>query len=129
MSTTPVARRPALITVLVVLVVIAGVLAALAAFVLLTLPEVSVATGIGQAVVAVAYLAVAKGLLDGNPTARLVAAVVAVLQLVLAITAFITVTEASGGAVTTRWTSILFPVLVLVVLFTPKANAFFSGRR
>ena len=53
MSTTPVARRPALITVLVVLVVIAGVLAALAAFVLLTLPQVSVLTGIGQAVVVV----------------------------------------------------------------------------
>lgn len=64
-----------------------------------------------------------------NPTARLVAAVVAVVQLVLAITALITVTQLSGGAVTTRWTSILVPILVLVVLFTPKANAFFGGRR
>lgn len=129
MSVTPVARRPVLITVLVVLVVIAGVLAALAAFVLLTLPQVSVLTGIGQAVVAVAYFAVAKGLYDGNPTARSVAAVVAVIQLILAITALITVTELSGGAQTTSWTSIVFPVLVLVVLFTPKANAHFSGRR
>lgn len=71
----------------------------------------------------------AKGLLDGNPTARLVAAVVAALQLVLAITAFVTVTQLSGGAQTTRFGGILFPILVLVVLFTPKANAFFGGRR
>ena len=129
MSTTPAVRRPALVTVLVVLVVISGLAAAVTAVVLLTLPGVPFIVGIGQAVVAVAYLAVAKGLYDGRATARLVAAVVAAAQLVLAVAAFITVSQVSGGAQTARFSSILFPVLVLIVLFTPKANAFFSGRR
>lgn len=128
MTTTPTTRRPVLVTVLVVLVVLSGIGAAVSAWIILTSTGAAVWGGIVQILVALAYLAVAKGLWDGNPTARFAAAAVAVVQIVLALLVNVIAANASGGA-SVRTVGIVFPVLVLIVLFTPKANAFFGSRR
>ncbi len=123
-------RRPVLITVLVVLIVLSGIGCALTAWITFaTAGSTAIWAGIVQLVLAVAYFAVAKGLFDGNPTARFVAAAVAAVQIVLTLVLDISVASAIGGPGTVRTGSLVFPVLALIVLFTPKANAFFGPRR
>lgn len=128
MTTIPTARRPVLITVLVVLVVLGGIGAALTAVLLLTMQNSAVWPGLLQVVIALAYFAVAKGLLDGNPTARIVAAAVSVVQIVLAVVTIVG-TSTDNTRVSSAWGTLVFAVLVLVVLYTPRANAFFGSRR
>jgi hypothetical protein len=125
-TVTPTAHRPVLVTVVVVLVILSGISAALSAWVSLAASGGVVWRGIALIVVALVYFAVAKGLLDGNPTARFVTAAMAVIQIVLAIVWNASFTSSEGVA---RGGSILLPVLVLIFLFTPKANAFFGSRR
>ena len=136
--TTPAVRRPGLVTLLVVLVVISGVLALIGGVMLLI---VGIGTGIdvdgmtGGVVIALAilailvgvvYLAVAKGLSDGNPVSRTIVAIVTVINLVGNVyTAFARTdnsrTSAIGG--------IIFGVIVLAILYSPKANEFFADHR
>jgi len=129
MTSTASTRRPALITVLVVLVVLSGIGAALTAWISFATAGTAVWGGVIAIIVALAYFAVAKGLFDGNPTARSVAAAVAAVQVVLALVLNIAVDTATAGPGTVRTGSLVFPVLVLIILFTPKANAFFGSRR
>jgi len=131
-------RRPGLITLLVVLVVIAGVLALIGGVLLLI---VGIGTGvdvdgmsgglvIGLAIftilVGAVYLLVAKGLADGNPVSRIIVAIVTVLGL---IGNLYTAVARSDNARTSAIGSIIFGVLVLVILYSPKANEFFAARR
>ena len=72
------------------------------------------------------YLAVAKGLSEGNPVSRTIVAIVTVINLVGNVyTAFARAdnsrTSAIGG--------IIFGVIVLAILYSPKANEFFTGHR
>ena len=81
------ARRPGLVTLLIVLVVIGGVLSVIGGIALIFLkdnPDVVVKTGssgvglwagIGTIIVGLIYLAVAKGLSNGNGFSRLIVAI------------------------------------------------------
>lgn len=122
MATT--ARRPVLVTVLVVLVVLSGIGDIIAGIIAIS------ASGTGSGVVAIViglvYLAVAKGLLDGRNWARMVAAVVAAVNLLFAILAMV-----NGGGSASQGPSIgsgVLGLIILVILFTPKANEFFGSR-
>ncbi len=117
-------RRPGLVTVLVVLVVLEGIGSILAGIVGITAS--GTAAGVVLIVVGLVYLAVAKGLLDGRNWARVTTAVVAALNLLFAIMAIIN----SGGSSnqgSTIGTGVL-GLVILVILFSPKANAFFGSR-
>ena len=92
--TSPTVHRPGLVTLLVVLVVISGILSVIGGVLLLI---VGIGTGIdvdgmsGGVIIALAivailfgviYLAVAKGLSNGNPVSRTIVAIVTVLHLI-----------------------------------------------
>jgi hypothetical protein len=122
MATT--ARRPVLVTVLIVLVVLSGIGDIIAGIIAIS------ASGTGSGVLAIViglvYLAVAKGLLDGRNWARMVTAVVAAVNLLFAVLAMV-----NGGGSTSQGPSIgngVLGLIILVILFTPKANEFFGSR-
>ncbi len=122
MATT--ARRPVLVTVLVVLVVLSGIGDIIAGIVAISASGTG--AGVLSIVIGLVYLAVAKGLLDGRNWARMVTAVVAAVNLLFAILAVI-----NGGGSTSQGPSIgngVLGLVILVILFTPKANAFFGSR-
>jgi peptidoglycan biosynthesis protein MviN/MurJ (putative lipid II flippase) len=117
-------RRPALVTVLVVLVVLEGIGSILTGIVAMSAS--GTAGGIIQIIVGLVYLAVAKGLLDGRNWARITTAVVAAINLLFAILAIVN----SGGS-NSQGPSIgtgVLGLIILAVLFSPKANAFFGSR-
>lgn len=142
----PSARRPGLITLLMVLVVISGVLSIIGglALVLLrnnsevanqvaaqdglsrsTASTVALWAGIAAIVIGVIYLAVAKGLGNGNSFSRAVVAFFTVLSIV---GGFFTMFGVSSG---TRWSglvSVLIGLAVMAILYSRRANAFYSGR-
>lgn len=136
--TTPTVRRPGLITLLVVLVVISGILSLIGGVFLLI---VGIGTGVdvdgmaGGVVITLAifailfglvYLAVAKGLSVGNPTSRIIVAIVTVLHLIGNLyTAF----SRTDNSRTSAIGALIVGVLVLAILFSPKANEFFAGRQ
>lgn len=136
--TTPAVRRPGLITLLVVLVLISGALSLIGGVLLLI---VGIGTGIdvdgmaGGVVIALAiltilvgvvYLAVAKGLSAGNPVSRTIVAIVTVINLVGNVYTTFARTDNSR---TSAIGGIIFGVIVLAILYSHKANEFFTGRR
>lgn len=145
-SYTPSARRPGLITLLMVLVVISGVLSIIGGLTLVLLRNnsevanqvaaqdglsrstgatVALWAGIAAIVIGVIYLAVAKGLGNGNSFSR---AVVAFFTVLSVIGGFFTMFGVAHG---TRWSgliSVLIGVAVLAILYSRRANAFYSGR-
>lgn len=136
--TNPTARRPGLVTLVVVLVVISGILGLLGGILLLVVGigtgvdvdgmsgGVIIALAIFAIIVGIIYLVVAKGLSNGNPVSRIIVAVVTVLHLIGNIyTAFARTDNTRYNALG----SIIVSVLLLVILFSPKANEFFAGRR
>lgn len=132
-------RRPAAITVLAALIVISGILTLLTSIVLIvgsqspefvssTYPNSGTGTvlwlGILGVILALAYLAVARGLLRGSGLARGLATVVTVLSLISAILGLIFNT---GNL---RWGSLgsgILAAFVLYLLHSPKANRFFRA--
>ncbi|MDQ6895379.1 MAG: hypothetical protein M3171_02035 [Actinomycetota bacterium] len=117
-------RRPGLVTLLVVLVVLQGIGSIIAG--IIAISASGMAAGAVLIVVGLIYLAVAKGLLDGRNWARLTAAVVAAVNLLLGVLAIIN----SGGSSnqgSTVGTGVL-GLVILAILFSPKANAFFGSR-
>lgn len=117
-------RRPGLVTLIVVLVVLQGIGSIIAG--IIAISASGMAAGAVLIVVGLIYLAVAKGLLDGRSWARLTAAVVAAVNLLLGVLAIIN----SGGSSnqgSTIGTGVL-GLVILVILFSPKANAFFGSR-
>jgi hypothetical protein len=70
------------------------------------------------------YLAVAKGLFDGNNFSRLLVGIVTVVGLLFAIFQLIFVSGA-------RWNglfSAIFSLIILALLFSRKATLFFTAR-
>ena len=130
-------RRPWGVSLLVALVIIAGILQIISGVITLVVynePGVVIVNTSGATVPALAiavivfgviYLLVARGLANGNNVARLIVAVLSVLNIASGIWAVIVHTGAleSGG-----WSSIVFGVIILVLLYSPKANAFFAPR-
>ena len=116
-------RRPALVTVLVVLVVVAGVLSILAGIIAITATGFA-AVGAVALLIGLIYLAVSKGLLDGRNWARVTVAVVSAVNVILAILAVIN--SAGSNNQGSAFGSGIFGLIVLAILFSPKANAFFG---
>lgn len=132
-------RRPGLVTLLLILVVIEGLVSIFVGllFVLArdsatvngdltaagaTGSSVALWLGILLIVIGVVYLLVARGLATGNGFARLVVAAVTLVNIASGIWLMI---AHPGGA---RWStvaSILLGVIVLAILYSPKASAFF----
>ncbi len=122
-------KRPTLVTVVAALTVVAGILSLLAGFVWLFLPPDPPSdglpwrlVGIGYLLVGVVELAVARGLLRGSPRARIIFTVAMAANLVVDV-----VGATSSG--TSRGVSLLdiLPIIVaVVILYRPRANAFFG---
>jgi hypothetical protein len=122
----PTVRRPGLITLLVVLTIIGGIISIVTG--ILTMVVLSGISWIGIVFIALGliYLAVAKGLADGNPVSRMIVAVVAVVQLVFGIfTIFFRTDDQSTNS---AWGTVIWSVILLVILFSAKANVFFGAR-
>ena len=124
--------RPKLVTVVGVLVVVAGILNILLGFVwLFYKPDGDASNtlgpGLGIAFMAIGIVevVVARGLFRGSNRLRTIVAVAIVLDIVLS---FVALTVGNNPRALSI-SDLLFAVVVLVILYTPKANAFFGRRR
>ncbi len=131
------ARRPGGITLLAVLIVVSGLLGLIGSIAVIIgrgNDDFVRDTGVGSStllwvgivgvIIAVVYLLVARGLTRGSGLARGLAALVAVLSLASGIYQAII----QSGSL--RWSAIVSAVLALIVLsllFSPRANAFFGS--
>ena len=131
------ARRPGGITLLAVLIVVSGLLGLIGSIAVIIgrgNDDFVRDTGVGSStllwvgivgvIIAVVYLLVARGLTRGSGLARGLAALVAVLSLASGIYQAIIHT----GSL--RWSAIVSALLALIVLsllFSPRANAFFGS--
>ncbi len=132
------APRPGGVTLLAVLIVISGLLGLFGAIAVIIgrsndefVQSTSVTAGtllwvgIVGVIIALVYLAVARGLTRGSGLARGLCTLVAILSLASGIYGVII---HSGNL---RWSSLssaLLAVIVLILLYSPKANAFFASR-
>ena len=130
-------KRPGLVTLLLILVVIEGLFSIFVGLVLVFTRDSVTVTGETQStssssvalwlgilliVIGVVYLLVARGLANGNGFSRLVVAAVTLVNIVGGIWLLV----AHPGSA--RWStvgSILLGVIVLAILYSPKASAFF----
>lgn len=129
-------KRPGLVTLLLILVVIEGLFSIFVGLVLVFTRDSVTVTGDTQSssssvalwlgilltVIGIVYLLVARGLANGNGFARLVVAAVTVVGIASSLWLLF---AHPGGA---RWStvgSIVLGVIVLVILYSPKASAFF----
>lgn len=123
--TTPTVRRPGLVTLLVALTVIGGIVAIVAGIVAMITTGSFLSAGIIFVVLGLIYLAVAKGLADGNSVSRAIVAVVSVLQIAYAIITIVT-TDNNGNRNSAIGSAVV-GLIILLILFSPKANAFFDA--
>lgn len=131
--TTATRNRPFLVTLLVVLVVLGAIGWVLTGILTITLsgdvaPAGITVLGIIFVLLGLAYLAVAKGLLDGNPRARMIVLVVAALQILFAIIGLFASSEDLQNGRSSGGGSGVLAVIIIIVLFLPKVREFF-GRR
>lgn len=124
--TAPATRRPGLVTLVVVLTVIGG-LAAIAVGIIAVVAFGNFFNhGLIPIVLGLIYLAVAKGLANGNPLSRTLVAIVSVLQIVYAVFALFSANDNSPG--NSPIGSGVVGLIILLILYSPKANAFFGAR-
>lgn len=125
--TAPTVRRPGLVTVIVVLTVISGIGSIIAGIVAMIAFGGFFSPGLILLLLGLVYLAVAKGLADGNNLSRTVVAVVSVLQILFAVITLFTANDA--GTRNTPIGSAIISLIILAILYSAKANAFFGSRR
>ncbi|MGI8415552.1 MAG: hypothetical protein ACR2P2_04975 [Nakamurella sp.] len=124
--TASVRTRPALVTVLIVLVLLGGIGWVVTGIVAMsTFGGINVA-GIFAIILGLIYFAVAKGLANGNPIARTIVTIVAVLQVAWAI--FDLVMANNAGNRNSAVVSGVVGLLILVVLFSPGTSAWIRSR-
>mgnify|MGYP006928266790 CR=1 FL=1 len=112
--------RPFGVTLVGIIIIIEGILALLAAVVAL----LGIGDGFTSAIIAslvsgvlgLIYLAVAKGIFDGNGGSRLIVAIISVINIIVGVFNFL-----NGGLV-----QILVGIIVLILLYSAKAKAFFG---
>ena len=73
--------RPGLVTLVAALTVIAGIVAIIAGVIAMVAEGTFLGAGLVSVVIGLIYLAVAKGLADGNSVSRAIVAIVSVLQI------------------------------------------------
>jgi hypothetical protein len=128
--------RPTTVTIIGVLAYIAGLLDMVSGVILFfLLPNEDVvdsfggsgpliAAAIGSIVVGLIVVVVAGGLLRGSQTSRLIVTVLQVLSLIGSL--FLAVAWRETATATDEWIGIAVSALVLILLWTPKASAFFT---
>jgi hypothetical protein len=124
--TAPTVRRPGLVTLVVVLTVIGGIVSIGVGIIAMVIFGSFFSPGLIPIVLGLIYLAVAKGLADGNDLSRIVVAIVSGLQIVFAIINLFTVDD--NGARNSPIGSAVVSLIILAILYSPKANAFFGSR-
>lgn len=129
--------RPTTITIIGVLAYIAGLLDMISGVVMFfLLPNQSVvdtfggtgpliAAAIGSIIVGLIVVVVAGGLLRGSQTSRLIVTVLQVLSIIGSL--FLAVAWRETATATDEWIGIAVSALVLILLWTPKASAFFRN--
>ena len=123
--TTPTIRRPGLVTLVVVLTVLGGIGNLMTGIMALMISNGSVFAGVVFIVLGLVYLAVAKGLADGNKLSRTVVAVVSVLNIAVTIFALFVPNNGNRGTVVG---SGIVSLIILLILYSRKSNAFFDSR-
>jgi hypothetical protein len=136
MSTAQTGRRPTTVTIIAVLAYIAGLIDMISGVILFfLLPNEDVVdqfggTGpligaaIASIVVGLIVVVVAGGLLRGSQTSRMIVTVLQVLSLIGSL--FLAVAWRETATATDEWIGIAVSALVLILLWTPKASAFFT---
>ncbi|MEO7236295.1 MAG: hypothetical protein ABIW80_13095 [Lapillicoccus sp.] len=126
------ARRPKLVTLVGVLVVIAGILDIVLGIVWLFYKPDGDATnnlgpvlGIAFLVIGIVEVSVARGLFQGSSRARSIVAFVIAFDIAVSTFAL----TAGNNPRALSFTDILFAIVIIVILYTPKANAFFGAHR
>jgi heme/copper-type cytochrome/quinol oxidase subunit 4 len=82
--------------------------------------------GIILVVLGLIYLAVAKGLADGNGFSRTIVAIVSVIQIAFALYQFVATND--NNTRNSALGSAIVGLIILLILFSPKANEFFGSR-
>jgi hypothetical protein len=130
-------KRPVTITIIGVLAFIAGLLDMLSGVLLFfRLPNEEVvarfggsggliSAAIGSIVVGLITAVLAGGLLRGSNTARLIITVLQVFSIIGSL--FLAVAYMSDPSVVGEWLGLAFSVVLLILLWTPKASRFFTG--
>ena len=112
--------RPFGVTLVGIILIIDGILALIAAVIeLLGIGDgftTAILAALLAGVIGLIYLAVAKGIFDGNNGSRLIVAIVTIINIIVGVFQFL-----SGGIV-----HILFGIIVLILLYSPKAKAYFG---
>lgn len=128
--------RPTTVTIIGVLAYIAGLLDMISGVILFfLLPNEDVVDSFGGSgplitaaiasiVVGLIVVVVAGGLLRGSQTSRLIVTVLQVLSLIGSL--FLAVAYRETATATDEWIGIAVSALVLILLWTPKASAFFT---
>ncbi|NQW73014.1 MAG: hypothetical protein HQ453_09805 [Actinobacteria bacterium] len=112
--------RPFGVTLIGIIIIIGGILALLAAVVAL----LGIGDGFTSAIFAalvsgvlgLIYLAVAKGIFDGNNGSRLIVAIISVINIIVGVFNFL-----NGGII-----QILVGLIVLILLYSAKSKVFFG---
>ena len=130
-------KRPVTITIIGVLAFIAGLLDMLSGVLLFfRLPNDEVvarfggsggliSAAIGSIVVGLITAVLAGGLLRGSNTARLIITVLQVFSIIGSL--FLAVAYMTDPSVVGEWLGLAFSVVLLILLWTPKASRFFTG--
>lgn len=112
--------RPFGVTLVGVIIIIEGILALIAAVVALFGIGDGFTSAIFAALVSgvlgLIYVAVAKGIFDGNNGSRLIVAIISVINIIVGVFNFF-----NGGII-----QILVGIIVLILLYSAKAKAFFG---
>lgn len=129
--------RPVGVTVVAVIAWVSGALDLIAGIIMLfMLPIESVvesyggsgaliAAAIGSIIVGLITVIVAGGLLNGSPGARLVVTVLQILSIIGSL--FLAIAYRETPTAITEWIGILVALVVLILLWSRKATAFFSS--
>ncbi len=115
-------QRPFGVTLIVILIVINGILTVISGLIsaLMLRDDINIVYSLILIILGLIYLAVAGALGRGNRAARMLIAVVTVLMLIVGIVGLF------SGNVVTAIVQIAISVIILLVLFSRKAGAFFG---
>jgi hypothetical protein len=115
-------QRPFGVTLIMILIVINGILTVISGLIsaLMLRDDINIVYSLVLIILGLVYLAVAGALGRGNRAARMLIALVTVLMLVIGIVGLF------SGNVATGIIQIVISLIVLLVLFSRKASAFFG---
>ena len=115
-------QRPFGVTLIMILIVINGILTVVSGLIsaLMLRDDINIVYSLILIILGLVYLAVAGALGRGNRAARMLIALITVLMLVVGIVGLF------SGNVATGIIQIVISVIVLLVLFSRKASAFFN---